>query len=295
MIASLEAELLQVFKEEDRLAGVVKLLERSHAEAIAHLEDRKIDLVRRLDTLKETSVAEQEQQSSMIASIKAELPQALKEEERLVGVVKSLERSHAEALAHFEEEKNDLVRQLDTLKETSVAEHEQQSSKIASLNADLVQVLMEEERLVGVVKSLECSHAEALACSEEVKIDLKRQLDMLKETLVAEQEQQSSKIASLEADLVQALKEEERLGGVVKSLERSHAEALAHSKEVKIDLKCQLHTMEKTSSSEQERLRPAIVSLEADLLQVLQELDYAEEEKKWHRTPITHPDRNRSC
>jgi hypothetical protein len=95
---------------------------------------------------------------------------------------------------------------------------------------------------------------------------------------VAEQEQQSSKIASLEADLVQVLKDEERLGGVVKSLEHSHAEALAHFKEVKIDLECQLHTMEGMSSSEQEHLRSAIVSLEADLLQVLQELNYAEEE-----------------
>ncbi len=145
-------------------------------------------------------MAEQEQQSSMIASLEAELPQALKEEERLVGVVESLERSHAEALACFKDEKTDLVHQLDTLKETSVAEHEQQSSKFASLDADLVQALMEEERLVGVVKLLECSHAEALTHFKEVKFDLERQLDMLKETLVTEQEQQSSKIASLEAD-----------------------------------------------------------------------------------------------
>jgi chromosome segregation ATPase len=94
-----------------------------------------------------------------------------------------------------------------------------------------------------------------------------------------EQEQQSSKIASLEADLVQALKEEERLGRVVKSLKCSHAEALACFEEVKIDLECRLHTVEETSSSEQERLCSAIVSLKADLLQVLQELDYAEEEK----------------
>jgi hypothetical protein len=57
MIASLEAELLQALKEEDRRAGVVKLLECSHAEAMAHLEDGKIDLERRLDTLKETSVS----------------------------------------------------------------------------------------------------------------------------------------------------------------------------------------------------------------------------------------------
>ena len=96
---------------------------------------------------------------------------------------------------------------------------------------------------------------------------------------MAEQEQQSSKIVSLEADLVQALKEEERLGGVVKSLECSHAEALARFEEVKIDLECRLHTMEETSSSEQEHLSSAIVSLEADLLQVLQELGYAEEVK----------------
>ena len=75
------------------------------------------------------------------------------------------------------------------------------------------------------------------------------------------------------------MNKEERLGRVVKSLEHSHAEALACFKEVKIDLKCQFHTMEETSSSEQEHLRSAIVSLEADLLQVLQELDYAEEEK----------------
>ncbi len=46
-----------------------------------------------------------------------------------------------------------------------------------------------------------------------------------------------------------------------------------------MDLECQLHTMEKTSSSEQEHLHSAIVLLEADLLQVLQELDYEEEEK----------------
>ncbi len=183
-------------------------------------------------------MAEQEQQSSMIASLEAELPQALKEEERLVGVVESLERSHAEALACFKDKKTELELQLDMLKKTSVAEHVQQSSKIASLNTDLVQALMEEERLVRVVKSLECSHAEALTCFEEVKINLEHQLDTLKETSVAEQEQQSSKIASLQADLVQASKEEERLGGVVELLESSHADALACFEEVKIDLKC---------------------------------------------------------
>jgi hypothetical protein len=53
-------------------------------------------------------VAEQEQQSSMIASLKADLPQALEEEERLVGVFESLERSPAEALACFEDRKIDL-------------------------------------------------------------------------------------------------------------------------------------------------------------------------------------------
>jgi hypothetical protein len=72
----------------------------------------------------------------------------------------------------------------------------------------------------------------------------------------------------------------------VKSLERSHAEELARFEEVKIDLECRMHTMAETSASKQEQLRSAIVSLEADLLQVLQELDYAEEEKNGnqHRT-----------
>jgi hypothetical protein len=175
---------------------------------------------------------------------------------------------------------------LDTLRGTSAAEQKQQSFKIASLEAELLQTLNEEERLVEVVTSLERSHAEELARFKEVNIDLECRMHTLKETSMAEQEQQSSKIASLETDLVQALKEEERLGGVVKSLERSHAEELARFEEVKIDLECRMHTMAETSASKQEQLRSAIVSLEADLLQVLQELDYAEEEKNGnqHRT-----------
>jgi len=200
--------------------------------------------------------------------------------------VKSLERSHAEELARFEEVKIDLESRLDTLRGTSAAEQKQQSFKIASLEAELLQTLNEEERLVEVVKSLERSHAEELARFEEVKIDLECRMHTLKETSVAEQEQQSSKIASLETDLVQALNEEERLAGVVKSLERSQSEELARFEEVKIDLECRIHTLKETSVAEQEQQRSAIVSLEADLLQVLQELDYAEEEKNGnqHRT-----------
>jgi chromosome segregation ATPase len=228
----------------------------------------------------------EEQLSSKILSLEEELCKAKQEEERLGGVVESLEHSYAKERAHLEDGKIDLESRLDTLRGTSAAEQKQQSFKIASLEAELLQTLNEEERLVEVVKSLERSHAEELARFEEVNIDLECQIHTLKETSVAEQEQQSSKIASLETDLVQALKEEERLGEVVKSLERSHAEELARFEEVKIDLECRMHTMAETSASKQEQLRSAIVSLEADLLQVLQELDYAEEEKNGnqHRT-----------
>ena len=228
----------------------------------------------------------EEQLSSKILSLEEELCKAKQEEERLGGVVESLEHSYAKERAHLEDGKIDLESRLDTLRGTSAAEQKQQSFKIASLEAELLQTLNEEERLVEVVKSLERSHAEELARFKEVNIDLECRMHTLKETSMAEQEQQSSKIASLETDLVQALKEEERLGGVVKSLERSHAEELARFEEVKIDLECRMHTMAETSASKQEQLRSAIVSLEADLLQVLQELDYAEEEKNGnqHRT-----------
>ena len=121
--------------------------------------------------------------------------------------MKSLERSHAEELARFEEVKIDLECRMHTLKETSVAEQEQQSSKIASLETDLVQALNEEERLAGVVKSLERSQSEELARFEEVKIDLESRLDTLRGTSAAEQKQQSFKIASLEAELLQTLNE----------------------------------------------------------------------------------------
>ena len=228
----------------------------------------------------------EEQLSSKILSLEEELCKAKQEEERLGGVVESLEHSYAKERAHLEDGKIDLESRLYTLRGTSAAEQKQQSFKIASLEAELLQTLNEEERLVEVVKSLERSHAEELARFKEVNIDLECRMHTLKETSMAEQEQQSSKIASLETDLVQALKEEERLGGVVKSLERSHAEELARFEEVKIDLECRMHTMAETSASKQEQLRSAIVSLEADLLQVLQELDYAEEEKNGnqHRT-----------
>ena len=228
----------------------------------------------------------EEQLSSKILSLEEELCKAKQEEERLGGVVESLEHSYAKERAHLEDGKIDLESRLDTLRGTSAAEQKQQSFKIASLEAELLQTLNEEERLVEVVKSLERTHAEEWARFKEVNIDLECRMHTLKETSMAEQEQQSSKIASLETDLVQALKEEERLGGVVKSLERSHAEELARFEEVKIDLECRMHTMAETSASKQEQLRSAIVSLEADLLQVLQELDYAEEEKNGnqHRT-----------
>jgi chromosome segregation ATPase len=228
----------------------------------------------------------EEQLSSKILSLEEELCKAKQEEERLGGVVESLEHSYAKERAHLEDGKIDLESRLDTLRGKSAAEQKQQSFKIASLEAELLQTLNEEERLVEVVKSLERSHAEELARFKEVNIDLECRMHTLKETSMAEQEQQSSKIASLETDLVQALKDEERLGGVVKSLERSHAEELARFEEVKIDLECRMHTMAETSASKQEQLRSAIVSLEADLLQVLQELDYAEEEKNGnqHRT-----------
>ena len=228
----------------------------------------------------------EEQLSSKILSLEEELCKAKQEEERLGGVVESLEHSYAKERAHLEDGKIDLESRLDTLRGTSAAEQKQQSFKIASLEAELLQTLNEEERLVEVVKSLERSHAEELARFKEVNIDLECRMHTLKETSMAEQEQQSSKIASLETDLVQALKEEERLGEVVKSLERSHAEELARFEEVKIDLECRMHTMAETSASKQEQLRSAIVSLEADLLQVLQELDYAEEEMNGnqHRT-----------
>jgi hypothetical protein len=108
MILSLEEELCKIKQEVERLDRVVKSLKHSHAKERAHLEVGKIDLESRLDTLRETSAGEQKQQSSMIASLEAELLQALKEEDRLAGVVKLLERSHAEAMAHLEDGKIDI-------------------------------------------------------------------------------------------------------------------------------------------------------------------------------------------
>ncbi len=61
-----------------------------------------------MGTLRETSAAEQKQHDSMIASLEAELFQALNEEDKLAGVVKLLEHSHAEAMAHLEDGKIDL-------------------------------------------------------------------------------------------------------------------------------------------------------------------------------------------
>ena len=309
-IALLEANLLQSTQEVERLNSETKLLESNHAETRACLERDKNGLIEltkdmtqqianlvekigyanaELNDSKKTSSLEIEQLNDTILTQAACLLESQQYGDSLLRDLDAVRKS----LDDTTMKKNLLLAENETMQKSLNSSEfeagwleEQLSSKILSLEEELCKAKQEEERLGGVVESLEHSYAKERAHLEDGKIDLESRLDTLRGTSAAEQKQQSFKIASLEAELLQTLNEEERLVEVVKSLERSHAEELARFEEVKIDLECRMHTMAETSASKQEQLRSAIVSLEADLLQVLQELDYAEEEKNGnqHRT-----------
>ena len=309
-IALLEANLLQSTQEVERLNSEIKLLESNHAETRACLERDKNGLIEltkdmtqqmanlvgkiglanaELNDSKKTSSLEIEQLNDTILTQAACLLESQQYGDSLLRDLDAVRKS----LDDTTMKKNLLLAENETMQKSLNSSEfeagwleEQLSSKILSLEEELCKAKQEEERLGGVVESLEHSYAKERAHLEDGKIDLESRLDTLRGTSAAEQKQQSFKIASLEAELLQTLNEEERLVEVVKSLERSHAEELARFEEVKIDLECRMHTMAETSASKQEQLRSAIVSLEADLLQVLQELDYAEEEKNGnqHRT-----------
>ena len=238
-ILTLEADLMNAKEEEKRLGDIVKSLEDSHADAMKRLESDKVDLHNRFDSLTESSLTEQELQQSKILSLEEHLLQAKRVEERLDGIVKSLERNQAEMI------------------EKSTAEQELQQSTIIALEAELSKAKNDGERLGGIVKSLENKHAEALARIRDDKIDHNHQLHALTES-------SSSKIQSLETDLLRALREVERLEKAVKLLECNNVEAAAKLNELNDDnhdVKRQLIELTETSAAEQERLRVELLIL----------------------------------
>jgi chromosome segregation ATPase len=319
-ILILTTTLLQAKQEEERLGGVIQSMEHNHAEEMARSHNDKVELQRQYDLLKEKSACEQGLQESMIQSIEADLVEARQQQERLDDVIRSLELIHAEEMARVRENKADLQCQIDSLTEVLSAEREEHISKIVSLetevlralkevetleagvkllerdqaeliekstaeqellkskiitlDADLSEAVHDRERLEGIVKSLEHKHAEALARISDDKIDHQHQLHA-----------SSSKIQSLETDLLQAVKEVERLENATKLLECKNVEAVAKLDDDNQDLKRQLIELTETSATEQERLRAehlqslrAAEGLILESLQYQEELDHAQEE-----------------
>jgi chromosome segregation ATPase len=225
-------------------------------------------LTAELHDARKTASSEQDILSSEIATKEENLVRSTQEVERLTSDMKLLESNHAQTVARLESDKKDLIdmtqdttQKIESLKKSLNSAdfearwlEEKLSSKILSLEEKLREASIEEERLSGVVKSLECSHAEAVKALEDNKTDLESRLHTLTETSATMEEQLGSKIALIEAELLQALIEEERLGGVVKSLTEA-------------------------SATEQAQLRSAIASLDVDLLHVLRYLNSQEGEK----------------
>ena len=246
-ILTLEADLLNAKQEEKRFSDILNSLEVSHADEMKRMENDKVDLQFRFDSLTESTLSEQELQESKILSLEEDLLQAKRAEDRLEDNVKLLERNQAELI------------------EKSTAEQELQRSKIIALEEELSKANNDGERLGGIVKSLEHKHSEMLARISDDKIDHQHQLHA-----------SSSKIQSLKTDLLQAVKEVERLEKATKLLECNNAEAVAKLDELdddNQDLKRQLIELTETSATEQERLRAELLILHERLDAAKSEID----------------------
>ena len=153
---------------------------------------------------------------------------------------------------------------------------EEHNTKILILGTELIQAKQEKERLRGVIQSMEHSHAEEMTRSQDVKVELQRRHDLLTEKSACEQGRQESMIQSMEADLVEAKQQQERLDDVIRALELIHAEEMTRVRENKADLQCRFDSLTEVLSAEREEHKSKIVSLETEVLRALKEVDTLE-------------------
>ena len=111
-------------------------------------------------------------------------------------------------IEHANEKKSSLSTELDDTKKAASQQHERFNIQIFSLEADLLESRQEEERLDSVVKSLECSHAAALACLEDGNnaaiddlVSKKREMTQRIEILSTDIEHANEKSSSLSTEL----------------------------------------------------------------------------------------------
>jgi chromosome segregation ATPase len=259
-----------------------------------------ISLTTDLHDAENNACLEQEILSSKIATLQANLLRSTQEVERLDSEMKMLESNHAETLVCLENDKNglidltqDMTQQIESLmKNIENANAELNDSKRASS--------LENERLNNIISNQATCLLESQQDGDNVRKDLeavRKALDdatMKRDLLMAEnetmqkslkssefeagvyEEQLRSTILSLEAELCKAKQEEERLCGVVKSLERSHAEGLARLKDDIVDRQHRLNVNE----AENQTLTKKINELMDDIVDCQHRLNVNEAENQ---------------
>ncbi|KAL3787883.1 hypothetical protein ACHAW5_001374 [Stephanodiscus triporus] len=253
---------------------------------VERASNKCISLTTDLHDAEKKACLEQEILSSKIATLEANLLRSTQEEERLKSEMKLLESNHAETLICLENEKNGLI----DLTHDMTQQIESLIKNIDNANAELDDFKrtsnLENERLNNIISNQATCLLESQQDGDSVRKDLEavrkslHDATMKRDLLMAEnesmqkslkssefeagllEEQLRSKILSLEAELCTAKQEEDRLCGVVKSLDGSHAEGLARLEDDIIDLKHRLNVNEEENQSLTKKINELMISIE---------------------------------
>mmetsp|Transcript_22712 Transcript_22712/g.47403 ORF Transcript_22712/g.47403 Transcript_22712/m.47403 type:complete len:661 (-) Transcript_22712:87-2069(-) len=183
----------------------------------------------------------------------------------------------------LEQELSSVRQQLEDINKAFCLEQEQLSSRMSSVETQLLRSKAEEERLGSEMESMECIHSKVVENLEweknivinqnedlsnqmkslvsdaestsQILKSLRTELDGANEAACQEQEQLKSKILLLETQILESRQEKRRLSNLVKSLETSQANALPSSESA----------AEAEFRNQKEQLSAKISSLMADL------------------------------
>jgi chromosome segregation ATPase len=240
-VTSLELELLRSKEKEEMLRGDMALMELSHAEVLAQMEEEKAALQGNLkslsvtlDTEKEDSGKELKQLRSKIAMLEADRLRAKHEEDALRSGMSLLESKLAESSTQLEHSQADFL----TLKqahdddmENACREQNKLKSQIELIEEKLVHSKEEENKFRGAMRLLESSHVENIARLEDEKAESQSNIKSLNLRLDATNEEVGllrSKNESLEDNLLRSMEEEKNLRIAMELLESSHAANVAN-------------------------------------------------------------------
>ena len=327
-ISTLKAELVASEEEHARLSSDIKSIRCRNKEVLADVEGEKAMLGQELAELlsvREILTTEVQSYKTNVAELTSardasarNLQKELDEKVLLQNEVSSLNSNLTEVTVakntvtdKLEQDLLSLRKKVDVSKKKADQKKEQLSSKMSSLEAQLLESKAEKDRQDSSIKLTECDHAQAMArvssensalvrqnealskqknaLSDEVEKanetirSLRRELDAAKKSARNEQKQHCLKMSEAEKSLLESKQEQDRLENLVKSLKTFHADAVENAEIQRTGFT----KAKETASQEHERLRAKIKGLMEDLIESKKQMTVCE--AKMDQSGVAHP------